>query len=167
MAYSSLSLEQITTSKPKDNRSMNRRSSDQIKNVNFSNTNVQTTTTTTTTTRLPSSRTIKKKKKKKGKHASSTESRRIVWENIVWPLILETNRQYFTVQEYRTKKGKLIRTRNIYSSSSQLSGGLVSLMNKGILVKNKGLYSIHYRLVPYMRKKVKLDYGLAARETYV
>jgi hypothetical protein len=165
MAYSSLSLEQITTSKPKDNRSMNRRSSDQIKNVNFLDTNAQTTTTTTT--RLPSSRTIKKKKKKKGKHASSTESRRIVWENIVWPLILETNRQYFTVQEYRTKKNEFIITHNIYSSSSQLSGGLVSLMNKGILVKNKGLYSIHYRLVPYMRKKVKLDYGLAARETYV
>jgi hypothetical protein len=162
MAYSSLSLEQITTSKPKDNRSMNRRSPDQINNVNFSNTNVHTTTKTTT--RLPSSRTIKKKK---GKHASSTESRRIVWENIVWPLILETNRQYFTVQEYRTKKDEFIITRNIYSSSSQLSGGLVSLMNKGILVKNKGLYSIHYRLVPYMRKKVKLDYGLAARETYV
>ena len=98
---------------------------------------------------------------------SSIESRRIVWENIVWPLILETNRQYFTVQEYRTKKDEFIITRNIYSSSSQLSGGLVSLMNKGILVKNKGLYSIHYRLVPYMRKKVKLDYGLAARETYV
>jgi hypothetical protein len=161
MAYSSLSLEQITTSKPKDNRSMNTRSSDQIKNVNFLDTNAQTTTTTT---RLPSSRTIKKKKK--GKYASSTESRRIVWENIVWPLILETNRQYFTVQEYRTKKNEFIITHNIYSSS-QLSGGLVSLMNKGILVKNKGLYSIHYRLVPYMRKKVKLDYGLAARETYV
>jgi hypothetical protein len=162
MAYSSLSLEQVSTSKPKDNKSMTRRSSDQIKNVNFLDTNTQTTTTTTTW--LPYSRTIKKKK---GKHASSTESRRIVWENIVWPLILETNRQYFTVQEYRTKKDEFIRTRNIYSSSSQLSGGLVSLMNKGILVKDKGLYSIHYRLVPYMRKKVKLDYGLAARETYV
>jgi hypothetical protein len=148
-------LEQIATSKPKDNGSMNR-SSDQIKNVNFLDTNAQTTT-------LPSSRTIKKKK---GKHASSTESRRIVWENIVWPLILETNRQYFTVQEYRTKKDEFIRMCNIYSSSSQLSGGLVSLMNKGILAKNKGLYSIHYRLVPYLRKKVKLDYGLAARETY-
>jgi hypothetical protein len=159
MAYSSLSLEQVSTSKPKDNMSTNTRSSDQIKNVNFLDTNAQTTTTW-----LPSSRTIKKKK---GKHASSTESRRIVWENIVWPLILETNRQYFTVQEYRTKKDEFIITRNIYSSSSQLSGGLVSLMNKGILVKNKGLYSIHYRLVPYMRKKVKLDYGLAARETYV
>ncbi|HEY9387892.1 MAG TPA: hypothetical protein VIP70_12695 [Nitrososphaeraceae archaeon] len=137
---------------------MNRRSSDQIKNVNFLDTNAQAITT------LPSSRTVKKKK---GKHASSTESRRIVWENIIWPLILETDRQYFTVQEYRTKKGKLIRTRNIYSSSSQLSGGLISLMNKGILAKDKGLYSIHYRLVPYLRKKVKLDYGLAARETYV
>ena len=129
MAYSSLSLEQVSTSKPKDNMSTNTRSSDQIKNVNFLETNAQTTTT------LPSSRTIKNKK---GKHASSTESRRIVLKNIVWPLMLETNRQYFTVQEYSTKKDEFIITRNIHSSSSQLSGGLISLMNKGILAKDKG-----------------------------
>ena len=159
MAYPSLSWEQIITNKPKDNRRMNRRSSDQIKSVNFLDTNAQITKTTV----FPSP--SRKIKKKKGKHASSTESRRIVWENIVWPLILETNRQYITVQEYRTKRDEFIRTHNIYSSS-QLSGGLISLMNKGILAKNKGLYSIHYRLVPYMRKKIKLEYGHAARETY-
>jgi hypothetical protein len=40
----------------------------------------------------------------KGKHASATENRRLVWKYIVWPLLLEANRQYFTLQEYRTKR---------------------------------------------------------------
>ena len=84
----------------------------------------------------------------------------------MWPLILDSNRQYFTLQEYHIKKDEFIRRHNIQSSSSKLSGGLISLMNKGTLAKNKGLYSIHYRLVPYMRKKIKLEYGHAARETY-
>jgi hypothetical protein len=49
----------------------------------------------------------------------------------------------------------------------RFSGGLISLVDKGLLLKNKeGLYSIDYRLVPYMRKKVKLEYGFAAKETY-
>jgi hypothetical protein len=55
---------------------------------------------------------------------------------------------------------------NIKSGSPKLSGGLISLMNRGILVKNNDLYSIYYRLVPYMRKKVKLEYGLAFKEIY-
>ena len=36
----------------------------------------------------------------KGKHASSTENRRMVLENVVWPLVLETNRSYFTLKEF-------------------------------------------------------------------
>jgi hypothetical protein len=38
----------------------------------------------------------KQKERKKGKHASSTENRRLVWEYEIWPLILEDNRNYFT-----------------------------------------------------------------------
>src|SRR5215475_3475962 len=34
------------------------------------------------------------KTKKKGKHAYATENRRLVWKYIVWPLILQVNRQY-------------------------------------------------------------------------
>jgi hypothetical protein len=37
---------------------------------------------------------IQSKKKEKGKHASSTESRRLIWEQVLWPLVLEKNRQY-------------------------------------------------------------------------
>jgi hypothetical protein len=106
------------------------------------------------------------KLKEKGKHASSTESRRIVWEYIVWPLILQSNRQYFTIHEYHRKKDAFAKINNIKPGSPKLSGGLISLMNRGLLVKNNGLYSIHYRLVPYMRKKVKLEYGLAFKQIY-
>jgi hypothetical protein len=50
--------------------------------------------------------------------------------------------------------------------SLKLSGGLISLVDKGILAKNKDLYSIDYRLVPYMQRKAKLEYGFAVKETY-
>ena len=101
------------------------------------------------------------KKKEKGKHASSTESRRLIWEQVVWPLVLEKNRQYFTLREYRIKSNEFSRTHNIQLPTSRRSGGLISLMNKGILKRDKGLYSIHYKLVPYLRKKANLDYGAA------
>jgi hypothetical protein len=107
-----------------------------------------------------------KRKKEKGKHASSTESRRLVWEQVVWPLLLEKNRQYFTLREYRIKSNEFSRTHNIQLPTSRRSGGLISLMNKGILKRDKGLYSIHYKLIPYIRKKANLDYGAATRGTY-
>ena len=40
----------------------------------------------------------------KGKHASSTENRRMVWEKIVWPLILDVDRSYFSLKEYHIKR---------------------------------------------------------------
>ncbi len=83
----------------------------------------------------------------------------------MWPLILQCNIQYFTIHEYRRKIDEFGKIYNI-QGAPKLSGGLISLMNRGMLVKNNGLYSIHYRLVPYMRKKVKLEYGLAFREIY-
>lgn len=98
----------------------------------------------------------------KGKHASSTENRRLVWEKIVWPLILDVNRSYFNLREYHAKRDQFCNTFNI--RSSKVAGGLVSLLVKGILVKQRNIYSIHYRLIPYMRKRVTLDYGLVLRE---
>jgi hypothetical protein len=45
----------------------------------------------------------------------------------------------------------------------------VSLIIKDILKKDyehrTWIYSIHYRLIPYMRKKSRLEYGLAVRES--
>ena len=98
----------------------------------------------------------------KGKHASSTQNRRMVWENIIWPLVLDVNRSYFTLKEYHFKRDKFCKNRKI--QSSKVAGGFVSLLVKGILVRQKSIYSIHYRLIPYMRKKANLEYGQAIRE---
>ena len=98
----------------------------------------------------------------KGKHASSTQNRRMVWEYIIWPLVLDVNRSYFTLKEYHSKRDNFCDNREI--QSSKVAGGFVSLLVKGILTRQKSIYSIHYRLIPYMRKKAYLEYGQAIRE---
>ena len=100
----------------------------------------------------------------KGKHAHSTEHRRLIWEMIVWPLIIEKNRPYFYKDEYQLKRIIFSKESNI--PSSKLSGGLISLVVKGILIKEENIYSLHYRLIPYLRKKATLTYGQALKETY-
>ena len=100
--------------------------------------------------------------RKKGKHASSTQNRRTVWEGVIWPLILEVNRSYFTLDEYHTKRDSFCLSNNI--PQPRIAGGFVSLLVKGILTREKKIYSIHYRLIPYMRKKVNLEYGQVMRE---
>ena len=100
----------------------------------------------------------------KGKHAHSTEYRRLIWEMIVWPLIMENNRPYFSIDEYQLKR--VIYSKESKIPSSKLSGGLISLVVKGILIKEENIYSLHYRLIPYLRKKATLTYGQALKETY-
>ena len=98
----------------------------------------------------------------KGKHASSTENRRMVWESVIWPLVLDLNRSYFTLKEYQNRRDRYCAEHGI--SPSRVAGGFVSLLVKGILVRQKQIYSIHYRLIPYMRKRVILEYGQVIRE---
>ena len=120
------------------------------------------TTTTTTTATKSSTPTTAAIIKRKGKHASSTHNRRMVWECVIWPLILEVKRSYFTLNEYHSKRDNFCMKNNI--PQPKVAGGFVSLLVKGILVRDKKIYSIHYRLIPYMRKKVPLEYGLVMRE---
>lgn len=98
----------------------------------------------------------------KGKHASSTENRRMVWENVVWPLILDINKPYFTLKEYHAKRNEFCHITGI--PASKVAGGFVSLLIKGIISRDKNVYSIHYRLIPYMRKRSSLEYGQVIRE---
>jgi hypothetical protein len=100
--------------------------------------------------------------RKKGKHASSTENRRMVWENVVWPLVLEINRSYFSLTEYHRKRDAFCKESGV--APSKVAGGFVSLLIKNIISRDKDIYSIHYRLIPYMRKKAPLEYGLLIRE---
>ncbi|WP_458746427.1 hypothetical protein [Candidatus Nitrosocosmicus sp. T] len=99
---------------------------------------------------------------RKGKYATSTENRRLMWEYIIWPLVLELNRNYFTPEEYHKMRNKVSIEKNI--PISKMSGGLVSLLLKGILTQDNKYYSIHYKLIPYMRKKSQLDYETVLRE---
>ena len=86
----------------------------------------------------------------------------MVWENVVWPLVIEINKSYFTLKEYHAKRNEFCKLNNI--SPSKVAGGFVSLLIKGIITRDKNIYSIHYRLIPYMRKKASLEYGLVIRE---
>ena len=98
----------------------------------------------------------------KGKYASATENRRFVWHEIVWPLILEVNDVSFTLKQYQKKRDEVCKNKNveIYTTSR----GLVSLLQKGIIIKENDLYSIHYRLIAYMRLKADCDYAIAMHE---
>ena len=87
----------------------------------------------------------------KGKYASATENRRFVWIEIIWPLILEVNDVSFTLKQYQKKRDQICKKFNI--SVTSLSRGLVSLLQKELLIKENDLYSIHYRLIPYLRLK--------------
>jgi hypothetical protein len=105
---------------------------------------------------------IKRHLNEKGKYATSTENRRLVWECIIWPLILELDRSYFTPKEYHRMRDKISIEKSI--PISKMTGGMISLLVKGILKQDKKYYSIHYKLIPYMRKRVDADYGAVLRE---
>ncbi len=98
----------------------------------------------------------------KGKYASATENRRFVWAEIVWPLILEINDVAFSLKQYQKKRDQICEKNNVRITVT--SRGLVSLMQKGILLKEEGIYSIHFRLIPYMRLKANCDYATAIHE---
>ena len=99
----------------------------------------------------------------KGKYATATENRRFVWARIVWPLILELNDVAFTLWQYQKKRDQVCAKEDVNIQST--SRGLVSLMQKGILLKEGSIYSIHYRLIPYMRLGAECDYATAIHET--
>ncbi|MFQ5497668.1 MAG: hypothetical protein ACE5DU_07280 [Nitrosopumilus sp.] len=101
----------------------------------------------------------------KGKYASATENRRFVWSEIVWPLILEINDVTFSLKQFQNKRTQICKEKNI--SINIPSRGLASLLQKGIIRKEGDIYSIHYRLIPYMRLKAICDYGTAIHEVRI
>ena len=99
----------------------------------------------------------------KGKYAAATQNRRIVWEKIIWPLILEVDDVAFSVKQYQKKRDEICQKNNL--KISETSRGLASLLQKGILIKENNTYSIHYRLIAYMRMKADCDYATAINES--
>ena len=101
----------------------------------------------------------------KGKYATATENRRFVWAEIIWPLILEINDVIFSLQQFQNKRQKVCEEKNI--SINIPSRGLASLLQKGIIIKENNIYSIHYKLIPYMRLKATCDYATAIHEVRI
>jgi len=99
----------------------------------------------------------------KGKYATATQNRRTVWEKIIWPLILEIDDVTFSVKQYQKKRDEMIQKNNF--KISEISRGLASLLQKGIIVKENNMYSIHYRLIAYMRVIADCDYPTAINES--
>ncbi len=99
----------------------------------------------------------------KGKYASATNNRRLVWKQIVWPLILETNSAAFSLEQFQEKRNQVIKAQEC--SISDASRGLVSLVRRGILRREEKIYSVHYRLIPYMRMNAECDYATAINES--
>jgi hypothetical protein len=101
----------------------------------------------------------------KGKYASATENRRFVWAEIIWPLILEINDVAFSLKRYQQKRDEVRVKKNV--TITVTSRGLVSLMQKGIIRKEKNIYSIHFKLIPYMRLRATCDYATAIHEVRI
>ena len=99
----------------------------------------------------------------KGKYAAATQNRTMVWEKIVWPIILEVNDVTFSVKQYQKKRDQICQKNNL--KISDISRGLASLLQKGMIVKEDNMYSIHYRLIAYMRVKADCDYPTAINES--
>ena len=98
----------------------------------------------------------------KGKGAFSTENRRFTWDLVVWPMLLQFNRPYFTLNEFRIKRNEICIRHGI--KCSNIRGGLVSLTYKGFLIKNQDIYLINFSLSLYLKNKVNLAYDKAFRK---
>lgn len=97
----------------------------------------------------------------KEKGAFSTQNRRLTWDLVVWPMLLQLNRPYFTLNEFRIKRNEICIKHGI--KCSNIRGGLVSLTYKGFLIKTKEIYLINFTLSIYLKNKVNLDYDKAFR----
>jgi hypothetical protein len=107
----------------------------------------------------------KEKSNNKARTKDSTENLlRMIWELVVWPLILENDRTYFSVEEYRVKMAEFCAVYEI--QPLKLSGLLIAMVAKGLLTKRGNTCSIHSRHMPYMKKKISLGYGRAVKEVY-
>jgi hypothetical protein len=107
----------------------------------------------------------KDKSNNKARTKDSTENLlRMIWELVVWPLILENDRTYFSVEEYRVKMAEFCAVYEI--QPLKLSGLLIAMVAKGLLTKRGNTCSIHSRHMPYMKKKISLGYGRAVKEVY-
>lgn len=101
----------------------------------------------------------------KGRYANSTDLRRLVWEDIIWPLITDLDNPNFSLKDYQVKRDEVCLKRNI--TPKQIAGGFMSLVNKGILLHQDKMYSLPYKLIPYMKKGIDVNYGTVVKEVTI
>jgi len=101
----------------------------------------------------------------KGKYASATKNRRFVWSEIIWPLILEINDTTFSLKQFQIKRKEVCKKQNV--NINVPSRGLVSLTRRGIILKERDIYSIHFKLIPYMRLRAECNYATAIHEVRI
>ena len=68
----------------------------------------------------------------------------------------------FSLKQFQNKREKVCKEKNI--SITIPSRGLASLLQKGIILKEGNIYSIHYKLIPYMRLRAVCDYATVIHE---
>jgi len=81
----------------------------------------------------------------KEKNNNSTRTResseillRMIWELVVWPLVLEINRTYFSVEEYRLKMAEFCAIYEI--QPIKISRLLIAMVSKGLLTKRGNIF---------------------------
>jgi hypothetical protein len=78
---------------------------------------------------------------------------------------LEIDGTTFSLKQFQDKREKVCKEKN--TTITIASRGLVSLMLKGIILKEKNLYSNTNKLIPFMRLKAKCDYATAIHEVRI
>lgn len=98
-----------------------------------------------------------------GRSAVTTMKRKILWEEIIWPLVLEKQTEYFTWEDYKKRCLEYYDVGDFKIIFFKVLGPLTSLVERGIITKQKTSYLINHELRPYLRLCKKVSYGLAAR----
>jgi hypothetical protein len=80
---------------------------------------------------------------------------------IVWPLVLELDRPFFTLREYHAKRDDVSKRYGI--RLSRIRSGFVSLIYRGFVMKAEVGYSLNWGLQKYIQRKAILGYAVAAR----
>ena len=91
-----------------------------------------------------------------------------MWEEVIWPLVLDTNKPYFTLEQYHNKRDQVC---NFYGiPHSKISGGFISLTLRGLIQRGGGeqqtaeKFLLHHHLISFLARKVTLEYGIASRK---
>ena len=97
-----------------------------------------------------------------GQIASTTMKRKLVWEEIIWPLVLENKTPNFTWVEYKNRCVEYYKVDEFSIIRFRVLGPLLSLIEKGIIKKRENDYAIVHSLRQRLKLCKKVSYGLAA-----